>query len=67
MSGTTTSLLTTRPRSSGAQGRVSVPATIIRTRSRGRKVARAPGVSKRGGGTAIYPRTHIPGYETSRR
>ena len=52
---------------SRAQGRVSVPATIIRTPSRGRKVTSAPGVSKRGGGTAIYPRPHIPGYETSRR
>ena len=40
MSGTT-SLLTSTPRSSRAQGRVSVPATIIRTRSRDRKVTTA--------------------------
>lgn len=67
MSGTTTSLPTSTPRvfqgarprqRAGDDHKDAIP------RPQGHQ---PPGVSKCGGGTAIYPRTHIPGYETSRR
>jgi hypothetical protein len=59
VSGTTTSLLTTTPPFPGAQGRVSVPATIIGTPSRGRKVTSATGVSNLWWHHDLTPRPHL--------